>query len=257
MRTARIAPMALLCIAASLSACTSKDKTVPDSTGAVAGAALPSDSAPPSGTLPGGWESRNSEEFRAYADSVTWTDPVAGERTCADSKQCKKVQATISANAAARLITKNNAGSGALMARMELKGPYATLMYNLKPGAFKYYVVVLPSAGGGNMTWKLVQVADNGKAAISEIGSGTFVDCKHTPDPSAPAKADWRGCDGDHVQSAVQRMDSGGAGGGDQPGWVSCSEGCCTVSVAQVALGKVDAMYASAQQKTGKRNPKN
>jgi hypothetical protein len=257
-RTGRIAPMALLCIAASLSGCTTKDKTVPDTTGAVAGAALPPDTAgTPHGALPSGWESKNSEEFRAYADSVTWTDPVAGERTCADPKQCKKVQATISANADARRITKNNAGNGTLMARMELKGPYATLMYNLKPGAFKYYVVVLPSAGGGDMSWKLIQVADNGKTAINEIGSGTFVDCKHAPNPSAPAQADWRGCDDAHLKSAVQRMDSGGSGGGDQPGWVSCSEGCCTVSMAQMTLGSVDAMYAAAEKKSGKASPRN
>jgi hypothetical protein len=254
-RLERVAPIGLLCIAASLSACTSKDKDAPDTSGATAAAPVDTATVVARGTLPSGWESKNSAEFRAYADSVTWTTPVAGERRCANPTQCNKVQATISANSDARIITSKNAGAGTLMARMELKGPYETFMYHLKPGAFKYYVVVLPSAGGGDMTWKLIQVADNGTAAISEIGSGTFLNCKHPANPGAPAEADWQGCDGKHVQNASQRVDSGGSGGGDQPGWVSCSEGCCTVSVAQISMEKLEAMYASSS--SGKRNTKN
>ncbi len=251
MKTGRTALIGLLCISAALVACGKKDEAAPDTTGV---AEIPAAAvAPPRGTLPDGWASKNSEEFRAYADSVAWTEPVAGERTCADPTKCKKVQATISANSDARTITKNNAGVGALMARMELKGPYETAMYNLKPGAFKYYVVVIPSASGGDMSWKLIQVADAGKAAISEIANGTFADCKHAANPGAPAKADWRGCDATRVQSAVQSRDSGGSGGGDQPGWVSCSEGCCTISVAQIALGKAGALYAASGSNPGKK----
>jgi hypothetical protein len=248
----RIASIGLICLAASLAACTSKkDGAIDTAAVATAKAERPASLALPHGTLPSGWEGKNSEEFRAYVDSVQWTDPVSGERTCYDTKKCKKVAATISANADARLITAQNAGSGALMARMELQGPYETLMYRLTPGAHKYYVVVKPSAGGGDMHWQMVQVNDKGKDRITIMGEGTFYNCKHTPNPGAPAEADWRGCN--NAKSTAQRLDSGGSSGGDQPGWVSCADGCCTVSVAQMAFNNVSGLLASAQATSHKK----
>lgn len=251
MRRERIAPIGIICLAVSLAACATKKDAKVDSAGVVAEGPAAGMSTPPRGTLPGGWESKNSEEFRAYVDSVEWTEPVSGERTCADTKKCKKVAATISANSDARNITALNAGSGALMARMELKGPYETAMYKLKPGSHKYYVVVIPSAGGGDMSWKMVEVADKKNTAISVVGDGTFHNCKHNPNPGAPAKADWKGCD-EGSRPASQSSDSGGSSGGDQPGWVSCAEGCCTVSAVQLAVTNVEGLLATTASSRGR-----
>lgn len=186
------------------------------------------------GKLPSGWESKNSEEFRALADEVVWTDPTPGERSCEDLNQCRRTPATIAANRDAKLITPEVAGTaGALVARMKLVGSYSDAMYKMAPGAFMYYVVVTSMGPKANMAWQLVQVGDNGKNPIKVIGKGEFYNCNHVPNPSSPAKADWKGCDS-YMKTISMANDT--TGGGDQPGWISCPDGCCTVSAAQLAL---------------------
>lgn len=260
MRMKSIGSASTLCMAFLIvSSCTTQQSQPPDTSSH--SAAVASAASPPNGTLPPGWDSKNSEEMRAFINAVTWTSPTPGKRSCAYPKQCNggTVEATISANTDAQLITPQNSGTGALIARMVLNGPDQDAMYKLIPGAFKYYVVVSPATSGSGMDWRLVQVADIGKSPIRVIGSGPFRSCGHQDSVRKETSANWAGCNS-LIKNASYRLplatlqDTSGDGGGDRPGWISCAEGCCTVSLAQLAFRNAAiGMIASANSSHSER----
>ncbi len=210
------------------------------------------------GALPPGWENMGSNDMRTLLSGISWTTPNIGPRDCQDPSRCAmngKIRVAISANTEAQLITSQNAGAnGTVIASMDLQGPYKTAMYKLVPGNFTYYVVVFPS--GSSLTWKLVQVGDSGNAPVRIIGNGEFRPCVSDQKAWGNPDANWEGCVGNnHVGNASfqAHLDSGGDGGGEQPGWLSCSEGCCTVSQAAIALNEIAAKQVAVSENSTRK----
>lgn len=220
-----------------VAACTAKksdDATTQADTAAVAAATASTN--PPGGTLPSGWETFRSAEFRDSVASIVWTPQDSALRECKNPSKCGggETPAGIAANSDARLITPTNGGAtGAVIVKMYLlgTGQHDTKHYDMKPNATNYVVVKADGAGG--LRYIVVRVANSGDAKTDSVAGGPFKLCQGSG-TSGPVHATWWGCKSHLLESAKTKSDSlkilKDAEYPDQDGWVSCAAGCCVLA---------------------------
>jgi len=117
---------------------------------------------------------------------------------------------------------------GVVAARTLNHGQDVDTMYNTRPGAYEYYLIVLPGTGG-SATWRLEELTTtNGARAHRSVATGRFKECGHKF--VRGARADFKSCTeaAAAVQPAAFSRTAPMQTDGESPIWISCALGCCT-----------------------------
>lgn len=120
-----------------------------------------------------------------------------------------------------------------------------TEMYSLKPNTIAEYDIYIFN-DGGVPSWKIVEVPVGRTGQITEVTRGKYRECTgHGPKPSSDA--DFRNCDYEKIAAVQAPVRLANAKGIDalvervmsrfskfppadeDPGWLTCTEGCCTM----------------------------
>ena len=180
------------------------------------------------GTLPNPVGEMSPTAFHELTTSLTWTGGTDVERRCTGTADCDagiaRTSVRIDATPDSRFVGPKTAdANGVIVARIKNNGAFQATMYGFKPGPFEYYFIVYGNKTG-SATWSLEEVNTSAGFSHTSIATGTMKGCGHAP--AKASKASFQSCD--HSSSAIG---SSLREGGDQPGWVSCSEGCCTFGI--------------------------
>ncbi len=197
--------------------------------------ALPGDLPKPLGQMTAG-------ELFAFGASVRFDNGPVQDRDCARGTCLGRIDAvreqtpgpsSISANGTivARLV---NLGGG-----QGNEGPEDR--YQTARGQSEFYIVALKTASG--WSWTVREATRNGSEAPRETASGAWIVCRHDPSvPSHPkGRSQFASCTGNAGAGTGEEL-TRAAGprlprdyavsflsyGPRDPGWLSCSDGCCT-----------------------------
>lgn len=123
-------------------------------------------------------------------------------------------------------------------------GSRETVMYDLKPSSVANYVVYVINESG-DIKWILAEVPSSATGSLQVRMKGGMHGCTHSKRPKS--EADFRDCDYDLTLKGELRLaaESGVEGiiarfrnttammVGEDPGWVACTDGCCTLQQQQ------------------------
>jgi hypothetical protein len=122
-------------------------------------------------------------------------------------------------------------------------GPVTTDMYSLKTNAYAEYDIYVTNDAGA-AAWEIIEVPNAPFGRLTVRSKGKLHSCGHTPKSSS--EADFRNCDYSATKSAIQLAGASGLEElvarllsrkpnavtvGEDPGWISCTEGCCILTV--------------------------
>lgn len=124
-------------------------------------------------------------------------------------------------------------------------GTRETEMYNLKPSTLaEYDVYVTNNAGAPG--WVIIEVPNGPIGVLVAKGHGKFNACVGHPGHPAKSYADFRNCDYGAFRGGALKLASlagweeliaralgkrNGEFAVEDPGWFSCSDGCCTLAI--------------------------
>ena len=134
------------------------------------------------------------------------------------------------------------------VARMTNIGPYPTQMYSMKTSAEAYYIVIAQADSAGRTEFVVAEVPTTGATGlVRRVAKGGYRGCGHGP----PKKnvADFRSCTfSSSLPEGILRLASQSGFEGmigralmrasaamaisEDPGWVSCIDGCCLLEPA-------------------------
>lgn len=223
-----------------LSACGQRDKAADSPAASTATAttligAASADSLRVPGTLDKPLSDYTADEFRAVAESLTFGGGAEQRRTCKKTVGCevkggKLTAARVdAANGLDSLRVARLTTSGVIAARARVTGDYVEARYGMRPGAFVYYVVLYPDSGGA-VRWRLAEVATNaGGQRVVPIDSGTYRPCPPTTSRQTRYRANFWSCEAAHTNDSTMTMGLTQHGVLDDPMWLTCPMGCCTV----------------------------
>lgn len=122
-------------------------------------------------------------------------------------------------------------------------GPVTTDMYGLKTNAHAEYDIYITNDAGA-AAWQIIEVPNAATGMLTVRAKGKLHSCGHRPKPKS--EADFRACD--YGASARGPIRLAGESGFEHllarllsnsakppqvledPGWISCTEGCCTLT---------------------------
>lgn len=224
-----------------LPACTGREKAA-DATAdsAVASRTLVGTARPDSARVPGALAKPlpeyTADEFRALAESLTFSGGADQQRTCRKTAGCEAKGGTLTAarvDAAPGLDSLRGAqltANGVIAARVRVTGQYEEARYGMRPGAFVYYVVLYPDTGG-TVSWRLAEVATGaGGEKVTAIGTGPFRPCPPSTRRQSKYRANFWSCTAAHDNDSTLTMGLTQHGALSDPMWLTCPMGCCTVS---------------------------
>jgi hypothetical protein len=176
------------------------------------------------------------DELYAFVHGLQYTADSVKERKCRNDPACvssptpKKIKVGVAAVIGQDSLSAGTTPEyGVVYVRATNQGNAEEARYGMKPGRnIEFYVVVLPDTGG-TMKWRLEQLNTSaGSRQHTSIGTGPFISCNHAWVPGA--KADFKTCANSAMaHDSVVKLGLRLQGGADDPIWVSCSGGCCTV----------------------------
>ena len=227
-------------------ACTKGDAPRTDTSAArpLSGAsASPGASGPATRTLPGTLtkplDSYTGDELYALVHGLSFTGDTVRDRKCKNDPACvsspkpKKIKVGVAAVVGQDSLSAGTTPQyGVVYLRATNKGDAEEARYGMKPGKhLEFYVVVLPDSGG-KMQYRLEQLDTRaGSRQHSSIGTGPFVGCGHAW--VAGARADFKTCansaSAHAARDSVVKLGLMLQGTDDDPMWISCGQGCCTV----------------------------
>lgn len=130
-----------------------------------------------------------------------------------------------------------------LVGHIRNNGTLKTVMYNLEPSTVAEYDVYIVNENGAP-GWALLEVPTGPSGQLKFTGNGKFAACAGHPTKPKNSTSDFRNCDYGARQS--QPLNLASVSGWEQlisralkkampasledPGWFSCSDGCCTLS---------------------------
>jgi hypothetical protein len=122
-------------------------------------------------------------------------------------------------------------------------GPVTTDMYSLKTNAYAEYDIYITNDAGA-AAWQIIEVPNAATGQLSIRSKGKLHSCGHSAKPKS--EADFRNCDyGPQTKGEIRLAGESGLEElvarllsrrgpafmvGEDPGWISCTEGCCTLS---------------------------
>jgi hypothetical protein len=220
-------------VALALAACAKGDRAkTPDSTAAPATASAAAAPALP-GALTKPLEQYSGDELFALTRQLQFAGGNERQRRCRGSAGCRGSRPSASTSIRIDAIVGEDSLAGASLpangvvaARAINRGQLADTMYNMRPGTYENYLIVLPVVGGSTASWRLEELATTaGARSHRTIASGTFRGCNHQF--LRGPRADFKTC----AEAGATRPASFGAtlqDGGESPIWIGCAEGCCT-----------------------------
>ncbi|CAN5369799.1 hypothetical protein BH09GEM1_BH09GEM1_30040 [soil metagenome] len=181
-------------------------------------------------------DSYTGDEFYAFVQGLSFTADSVKDRKCKNDPACgsapkaKKIKVGVAAVVGQDSLSAGTTPQyGVVYIRATNKGDAEEARYSMKPGKhLEFYVVVLPDSGG-TMKYRLEQLDTRaGSRQHTSIGTGPFIECPHRWAPGA--KADFKTCaSAAAAHDSVVKLGLLLQGGDEDPMWVSCSTGCCTV----------------------------
>lgn len=225
-----------------MSACARGDKaadsaSAADSSSAAATliGAVAADSVRAPGALTKPLSAYTGDEFHALAQSLTFGGGAEQPRTCHKAAGCevkggKLTAARVDAVTGLESLGVGQLGAnGVIAARARVTGQHEEARYNMRPGAFEYYVVLVPDTAG-TTSWRLAQLETTaGGRRLTAIDAGVFRPCPPTASRQTKYRANFWSCDAAHANDSTMRMGLSQHGVQDDPMWLACPTGCCTV----------------------------
>lgn len=193
------------------------------------------------GDLPKPLAQMNASELFAFGASLRFDNGPVQDRDCARGACLGRIDAVRDQTPGPGSISVN----GTIVARLVNlggrdgnEGPESR--YQTARGQQEFYLIAMKTAGG--WSWTVREAIRNGFEAPRETASGRWTVCRHDPtDPTHPkGRSRFASCTGssgasgsdDLARAAGPRLPRDYAAAlaynpGD-PGWLSCSDGCCT-----------------------------
>lgn len=191
------------------------------------------------GDLPKPLAQMTSAELFSFGADLRFDNGPVQERNCARGGCKGRIDAVRDQVPGPALISAN----GTIVARLVNlgrdgvdDGPEAR--YGTAPGQNEFYVIALKDGDG--WTWTVREAVRNGGGAARETASGTWTTCRHDPNnPSHPkGRSQFASCNAGAGEEDLARV-AGPRLPRDHavslrmfnpldPGWLSCSDGCCT-----------------------------
>lgn len=198
--------------------------------------AAPDSAGTPPGALTKPLAQYTPDEFAAFVHALTFGGGADRPRNCRNAPGCgakgtRLTSARVDAVDGQDSLRVNALpANGVVAIRARNTGQYEEGRYGLRPGAYEYYVVVMPGADG-KATWNLQQLETTaGHLALTSAGTGAFKPCNH-PFRKRANRANFYTCTDSHMANDSTMKMGLMFQDGDRadPMWVSCSMGCCTV----------------------------
>jgi hypothetical protein len=192
------------------------------------------------GDLPKPLAQMTSDELFAFGASLRFDNGPVQDRDCARGGCLGRIDAVREQTPGPGSISAN----GTIVARLVNlggrdgnEGPESR--YQTARGRQEFYLIALKTANG--WSWTVREAARNGSDAPRETASGTWTVCRHDPaNPGHPkGRSQFASCTGNAGASDELMRSAGPRIPGDfavsllpynpgDPGWLSCSDGCCT-----------------------------
>ncbi len=195
-------------------------------------------------SLPGSTE---DVDLAAYRQSFNKWPRVGGHRRTRNAGSTT-TEVTISAYPWAHASGPRHvppAGRSLLVGHLVNNGDETTTMYSLKPGSEAEYFLFITNVNG-EAGWEMREVSNEASGPMPVRASGMYVSCNHGPAKSS--EADFKSCAGAASASATSELRLASSFGFvgmiqewfasrstktaffDDPAWISCDAGCCTLS---------------------------
>lgn len=185
------------------------------------------------GALSKALEQYTGDELFALTRRVQFGGGVDVGRRCRGQAACRGARPTATTQIRLDAVVGEDSlsaatlpANGAIAARAINHGQFADTMYNMRPGPYENYLIVLPVAGGATARWRLEELSITAGARVHRtIATGIFRECGHQF--LAGPRADFKTC----AQAATTRQASLGTmlqDGIEPPIWIGCLAGCCT-----------------------------
>jgi hypothetical protein len=215
-----------LLLAASLGACTSKERA-PDS---ARSAALP-------GQLTKPIDQYTGDEFFDFVQQLRWGGGAERERRCKgdpacnDSTSTKRTVVRVDAvDGQDSIVTTAVPANGVVAVRAQNRGALDEDRYGFKANRkFEYYLIILPGSGP-NARWQFEELDTTpGARRHTSFGTGTFKPCGHPFRRGRVIRANFYTCEDSRMTDSVQRSNLllFAFPKDKDPVWTECAGGCC------------------------------